>query len=273
MTYKESRFTWEEAVQWLRNQPDQAELVRAAFYDDPLISAANRYVRSSEWRALRELLPKEKGHALDIGAGRGISSYALANDGWAVTALEPDPSDIVGAGAVRSLVKESGVNVNVIEKWGESLPFDSNTFDLVYCRAVLHHARDLRELCKEVFRVLKPNGLFVATREHVISKKEDLDAFLNAHPLHNLYGGEHAYLLKEYTGAITDSGLKLEKVLNPASSDINLYPQSKQKVKKQISSKLMAPDFLIPDFILTLRASFSNAPGRHYSFVARKKHG
>jgi hypothetical protein len=35
--------TWEEAVLWLRNQPDQAELVRACFYDDPLPAAAERY--------------------------------------------------------------------------------------------------------------------------------------------------------------------------------------------------------------------------------------
>ena len=31
--------TWEEAVVWLRNQPDQRQLVLDAFYDDPLADA------------------------------------------------------------------------------------------------------------------------------------------------------------------------------------------------------------------------------------------
>ena len=32
--------TWENAVIWLRNQPGQRQLVLDAFYDDPLIAAA-----------------------------------------------------------------------------------------------------------------------------------------------------------------------------------------------------------------------------------------
>ena len=53
--------------------------------------------------------------ALDLGAGRGISSYALAREGWQVTALEPDPSMLIGAGAIRSLVaKKAMVAVGMI---------------------------------------------------------------------------------------------------------------------------------------------------------------
>ena len=49
--------TWEQAVQWLREQPDQQELVLGAYYDDPLPDAAQRYWRSEEWQAIRTLLP------------------------------------------------------------------------------------------------------------------------------------------------------------------------------------------------------------------------
>ncbi len=48
-----NKMTWEESVQWLRNQPNQQELVWAAFYDDPLLDAAKRYAKSSEWLAVR----------------------------------------------------------------------------------------------------------------------------------------------------------------------------------------------------------------------------
>jgi hypothetical protein len=65
---------------------------------------------------------------------------------------------------------------------------------------------------------LKPGGLFVAVREHVISQHDDLDAFLDIHPLHKLYGGEHAFLLNEYTGALKKAGFDIRKTLDPFSS-------------------------------------------------------
>ncbi len=263
--------TWEEAVLWLRQQPDKAELVKDCFYDDPLSTAANRYYHSTEWQAVRNVLPHPPARALDLGAGRGISSYALTRDGWRVTALEPDKSAIVGAGAIRMLANETNLDITVIEDWGEKLPFTDNSFDLVYARQMLHHAHDLRALCREVYRVLKPRGLFVATREHVISKKNDLQIFLDAHPLHRLYGGEHAFLLSEYTNAMKEAGLDVERVLNPLQSDINLFPESRESVKRRISARVRWPwPKLLPDTLLTLMGSLIQTPGRLYSFIGRK---
>ncbi|MDD1465621.1 class I SAM-dependent methyltransferase, partial [Dolichospermum sp. ST_sed5] len=167
--------TWEEAVQWLRDQPEQQELVQYCYYDDPLESAAERFSHSEEWTALNKLLkPKIPGKVLDIGAGRGISSYAFAKAGCSVTALEPDSSNLVGAGAIHRLAKNTDLSIQVVQDWGETLPFTDNYFDIVYGRAVLHHAQNLKQLCQEAARVLKPGGYFIATREHIISRKEDL---------------------------------------------------------------------------------------------------
>ncbi len=262
--------SWEEAVVWLRGQPDQQELVRACFYDDPLRAAAERYYASTEWQAIRALIAGKHGTALDLGAGRGISSYALARDGWRVSALEPDPSNVVGAGAIRALAQDAKLDIQVEQNWGESLPYPDATFDLVHGRQVLHHARDLKQLCCEAARVLKPGGIFIATREHVISKKEDLPEFLAAHPLHHLYGGEQAYLLDEYLEAIRSSGLVLTKVLNPYQSNINLYPETVSSLKQSFAGRLHCPAILIPNFLITMLGARSNAPGRLYSFVARK---
>ena len=93
--------TWEGAVAQLRAQPQYAQLVLDAYYDDPLAGAAQRYWTSREWAAVRPLLGP-RGLALDIGAGRGIASYALAKEGFMVTALEPNPSALVGAAAIRA---------------------------------------------------------------------------------------------------------------------------------------------------------------------------
>ena len=105
--------TWDAAVRWLRSQPDRQALVRDAYYDDPLIGSAERYWCSDEWCAVKEFLP-DGGTALDVGAGRGIASYALARDGFKVTALEPDDSSLVGAGAIRALASDAGLPITVV---------------------------------------------------------------------------------------------------------------------------------------------------------------
>ena len=159
--------TWEQTVEMFRTDPEKSRLLYLCYLDDPLIFAARRFANSEEWESVRKFLPKTAGKALDIGAGRGISSYALALDGWDVTALEPDGSQVVGAGAIRNLAEESGLKITVIEHYGEKLSFDDNTFEIVYLRQVLHHATDMPQFIREVYRVLKPGGLFIATREHV----------------------------------------------------------------------------------------------------------
>lgn len=263
--------SWEEAVCWLRNQPDQQELVQACFYDDPVEQAAQRYYSSTEWQAVRPYCSPMRGRAVDLGAGRGIVSYALARDGWTVIAVEPDSSAVVGAEAIRQLAKATQLPIDVMVQSGEHLPLPNDVFDLVFCRAVLHHARDLAALCREARRVLKPGGRFIATREHVISRKTDLTAFLESHPLHRLYGGEHAYLLSEYRDAITAAGLEVVRVLNPYASDINLFPDSRAALKRRIAKRLYLPSqALVPGFIVDWLGNRLDQPGRHYSFIAQK---
>ncbi|MBJ7298108.1 class I SAM-dependent methyltransferase [Anabaena sp. AL09] len=274
--------TWEQAVQSLRNQPDQKELVQYCYYDDPLESAAERFAQSEEWIAVTQLLkPKIPGQVLDIGAGRGISSYAFAKAGCSVTALEPDSSKLVGAGAISNLFKNTGLPIQIVQEWGETLPFANNTFDIVYGRAVLHHAKDLKQLCKEAARVLKPGGYFLATREHIISRKDDLQKFLDSHPLHHLYGGENAYLLEEYTDAIRSSGLQIIRSFNPLESVINYFPMSKSQYQSQVKNSLarrfgetLASKLAMFEQVQSLYSWYMSrkldTPGRLYSFLAIK---
>lgn len=274
--------TWEQAVSWLRSQPQQETLVKDCYYDDPIELAAERFSNSEEWLAVQKLLLGHlSGKVLDLGAGRGISSYAFAKAGCSVTALEPDPSALVGAQAIQSLVDKTGVAIQTVQEYGETLPFAENTFDIVYGRAVLHHAQDLDKLCFEASRVLKPGGTLIATREHVISQKADLTTFLQSHPLHSLYGGENAYLLREYTEAIAKAGLNLKKVIAPYQSVVNYAPMTEVEFQTRLASMLtrycgsklateLASNKTIQAMYGWLLSQKSNYPGRHYSFLAVK---
>lgn len=282
MSVKKRFGTWEEAVQWLRAQPDKNDLVTGAYYDDPLLDAATRYWGSQEWAAIRKLLPPANGaSALDVGAGRGIASYAMARDGFAVTALEPDTSDLVGSGAIRSLASQSGLAIEVREDFSERLPFEDCRFDVVFARAVLHHTRDLGEACKESFRVLRPGGRLIAIREHVISRPEDLGSFFEIHPLHRLYGGENAFLLSQYLEALRGAGFVMHRVLGPLESPINLAPHTDVSFRAELALRLgrrvpgVAPIARglssLPGLWPIARGllkRFDHRPGRLYSFVA-----
>jgi len=284
MTTSEHHWTWEEAVESLRSCPEKEKLVRDCYYDDPVASAAHRYWQSDEWCSIREFLPKVRGKALDVGAGRGIASYALAREGFDVTALEPDPSSIVGAAAIKELAENTGISIEITEEFSEKLPFEDKSFDLVFARAVLHHTQDLEEACREFLRVLKPGGIFIGVREHVISKPSDLKEFFTLHPLHSLYGGENAFLLKRYVEAIIDAGFDNLKTISPWRSAMNYAPHTANSLKRELAFKIARGSLkasllvrLVLDLpgvwriVRLLLEKIDNRPGRLYSFVAERK--
>ena len=272
--------SWESAVQWLRTQPDQRDLVIDAYYDDPLQAAAERYWASEEWRAIVAFLPRSGRRALDVGAGRGIASYALAREGFSVSALEPNASALVGAEAIRALVRDTGLPIQVTEDFSERLPFEDHSFDLVFARAVLHHTHDLAAACREFHRVLKPGGRLIAVREHVISHADDLARFLESHPLHNLYDGENAHLLGRYLSALESAGFRSVVTLAPFDSPINYAPLDMEGLRGELARRIGARvpgGASVVESLLALPTLWGLArrvlnfvdsrPGRLYSFV------
>jgi hypothetical protein len=146
---------------------------------------------------------------------------------------------------------------------------------------MLHHANNMVLLCSEVFRVLKPGGIFIAVRDHVISSKSDLPKFLDTHPLHKLYGGEHAYQLKQYLVTLKSTGFVLKRVLRSFDSVINYAPHTEISLRKKLVDKLKqypGGNFLSAllgrkqafHAVLKALSLIDRRPGRLFSFISYK---
>jgi SAM-dependent methyltransferase len=272
--------TTEEAIEHRRAEPEYDLLIREAYLGADTVEASDRFRESAEFEESGRLLGGFAGRAvLDLGAGTGIASLALSKSGARrVYALEPDPSDVVGRGAIERLGDE---RIEVVDGVGEDIPLPDESIDIAYGRQVLHHTRDLAAVGREVFRVLKPGGRFLACREHVVSGPEELETFLSQHAVHQLAGGESAYELHEYLDGIGASGLRLRKALGLHESVINYFPyvRSEKERKAFLREQLGMPLYALGRVARVLPLASSrvaerlhpySAPGPMHTFLWEK---
>lgn len=260
-----------------------ARIVHESYFGEDVVAEARRFGDSAEFEAEAELMGLRSRtrpvRILDLGAGNGIASAALARMGHEVVALDPDLSPSVGLGAVRTAAAGlECVTLNACCGVAQSLPFRDASFDVVYARQTLHHVRNLSAGLAEARRVLKRGGLMLATREHVADDEAQLQAFLNHHPLHRLYGGEHAYRLDEYLEAARNAGLELCTVLGPYDSVINTYPKGDSDVRMEamsylsrkigpVAARIMLSVPRVYRWYRARMSHFDRTPGRLYSFL------
>jgi ubiquinone/menaquinone biosynthesis C-methylase UbiE len=128
----------------------------------------NWFCASSFWRGVtrKQLLPwllsgVELGdQVLEIGAGPGAATEELRKRAARVTSLEY--SHKFASGIVRRTRSANGA---VLQGDASTLPFPEKTFSSAIAILVLHHLRtqEFQERAfAEVFRVLRPGGVFLA---------------------------------------------------------------------------------------------------------------
>jgi ubiquinone/menaquinone biosynthesis C-methylase UbiE len=123
-----------------------------------------RYRTLLEW--LKELLCSQgPARVLELGAGRGWASRALAQDGHQVVASDILADCEIGLGCAVRQGNDVGPGVAHVQCRAEALPFRDESFDCIFCFATLRHIADLERVLREVSRVLKPGGIFLALDE------------------------------------------------------------------------------------------------------------
>jgi len=265
--------TWEEIIIDIRTKPEYADLVKYAYFEEKLQLNVDRFINSSEFLETLSLLKKydkiATSELLDVGAGNGISTIGFALNGYKVTAVEPDKSHTIGAGAIQKLVSEYNLKeVTIVSSFAEKMPFPDNKFDVVYVRQAMHHAYHLNDFISEIARVLKPGGILFTVRDHVINDENGKQEFLKIHPLHRFYGGENAFTLYEYRNAFIKANLTIKEEMKPLDTPINYFPTNRSN-----AWRVPLPNFLFKVYLqwLKLRTNhLINQPGRLYSFIAVK---
>ena len=97
------------------------------------------------------------GAGLEIGSGTGYFSLNLLQLG----AIESLTATDISPGMLKRLSTTAeglGLEVETVETEAEELPFEDESFDLVFGHAVLHHIPDLEQAFAEFRRVLRPGG-------------------------------------------------------------------------------------------------------------------
>ncbi len=93
---------------------------------------------------------------LEVGCGMGTDLLQFARGGAKVTAVDLTPRSIETSRHHLDLYGHSG-DFSIADC--EHLPFKDNSFDVAYSNGVIHHTPDTAGAVREIYRVLRPDGL------------------------------------------------------------------------------------------------------------------
>ena len=127
-----------------------------------LLLTQGRFDRDSEYLVYRSLIGRPNGPIVEVGCGTGLFSRRLA--------AEPDAPRVVAVDVSKPMIeeaiaqaREASVSLDFVRAEVPPLPFLDATIGAVLQAGVVHFIADLPALLREVARVLKPQGRYVAS--------------------------------------------------------------------------------------------------------------
>ncbi|MBD2410957.1 SAM-dependent methyltransferase [Nostoc calcicola FACHB-389] len=155
--------------------------------------------------ALQGLTIDSDTQVLDLCCGSGQTTEFLVKLSQNVTGLDASPKSLQRA-------RQNVPSASYVEAFAESMPFADNLFDVVHTSVALHEMepQQLRKIINEVYRVLKPGGIFTLVDFHAPTNPifwPGVSVFLL------LFETETAWeLLKtDLAGLLTETGFEVDK--------------------------------------------------------------
>ncbi|MBD2508702.1 class I SAM-dependent methyltransferase [Nostoc muscorum FACHB-395] len=171
--------------------------------------------------ALQALTIHSDTQVLDLCCGSGQTTQFLVKLSQNVTGLDASPKSLQRA---RLNVPEA----SYVEAFAEEMPFADNQFDMVHISVALHEMQpqQLRKIINEVYRVLKPGGVFTLVDFHAPTNPilwPGISLFLL------LFETETAWqLLKtDLAGLLTETGFDVSKPILYAGGSLQVIQAKK----------------------------------------------
>lgn len=166
-------------------------------------------------------LINEDSKIVEIGSGIGtncILTKALVSS--EVYGIEPAPGSYKALiPCIESFKKcNSNYDYTSIQCGGEELPFQDNSIDFIYSFEVLEHVRDPQKMLREIYRVLKKDGI----------------AYISTCNYDSFYEGHYARFWNPFIGIETNKKRYIRKGLSPVFFD-ELNFVTKKKIMNWIN--------------------------------------
>jgi SAM-dependent methyltransferase len=140
---------------------------------------------------------------LDAGCGQGLAFGLLEThfQPAEIVGIDIDPDQVKRAISIAA--SQLSTPTNVVHHNAGNMPFDNESFDMIFCHQLLHHTGQQVEVLSEFFRLLKPKGiLFVG---------ESCRSFINSVPVKVLF--RHPPMsqkeAKDYVALVRRSGFEV----------------------------------------------------------------
>jgi 2-polyprenyl-3-methyl-5-hydroxy-6-metoxy-1,4-benzoquinol methylase len=168
-------------------------------------------------RLMEALAP---GRLLDIGCSNGDWALLWKSRGWQAAGIDIDRDHI-------AIAKERGVDARYCDLNSQTIPFESETFDLIFAGEVIEHLVDTDGFLRELNRCCKSGGHLLLTTPNLASFENRIRLLLGIYPKWLNYNLSESGHVRAYTPSALRKQLALNgfQVMRTVGNWVPFVPQ------------------------------------------------